>query len=432
MSTSPTSLCNIFGPGLGAFFVTLAAAPAAAAPFVESGSTGALGPLIPTTDLEIPLPDDGVLHFTRVDIPAGVTVRFVRNSDNTPVYLLATDDVTIEGTIDVSGGAPVSSAGLGGVSILGGVGGPGGSDGGCLNNSVGQWGLGPGGANTPQPTNISLSPSGAASLIEAGTRSYATPVGGAPQAYGASGYMPLHAGSGGGSALGFNNGGVGAGGGGGGGIIIASSGRIVMNGEVNADGGSPSGAGSYGSGGFIRLVAAEVEGTGHLYARGARATCNADAWQVPGCSGDGLVRIEAYDLTGTLGPGAVPAPFYSEPQPAVPYPSAERPVLRVAKAHGKVPYRGPLFGHAIQTPGVALPTGVEVAIELEAEHVPPGYVAQVFVNPVGLQRVVATSTPFIGTWDKSTATATVTVPDGTALGVIEAWIPNVPLAIQAP
>ncbi|MCC6622884.1 MAG: hypothetical protein IT385_16615 [Deltaproteobacteria bacterium] len=410
------------------------ASSAHAQPFYESGSTGALGPLMPTANLEIPLPEDGVLHFTTIDIPEGVTVTFVRNADNTPVYLLASDDVTIDGVVDVSGRAPVSSAGLGGVSTIGGIGGPGGSDGGCLNDPAnwGEWGLGPGGAVSPQISGGHLTPSGAASLIEGGSASIQSGAVNNPRPYGASGYMPLHAGSGGGSALGYFGQNPGAGGGGGGGIVIASSGRITVSGEVRADGGAGGGAASYGSGGFIRLAAAEVEGTGKLYARGSRATCNASAHHIPGCSGDGLIRIEAYDILGTLGTTAVPAPFYAEPQPAVPYPSSDRPILRIAKAHGKVPYRGALVGHAIQTPGVALPTGVAVAIELEAQNVPPGYVAQVYINAVGQQRITVTSTPFVGTWEQSTATAEVTVPAGVELGVIEAWIPNVPLAIAAP
>ena len=71
----------------------------------SSGSTGADGPFAPTSDVTLTLPPDGGFHFTTVTIPAGVTVRFTRNTANTPVTLLATGDVTIAGTLDVSGTA---------------------------------------------------------------------------------------------------------------------------------------------------------------------------------------------------------------------------------------------------------------------------------------------------------------------------------------
>jgi hypothetical protein len=59
----------------------------------DSGSTGADGPFAPTENTILQLPSDGVFNFTTVDIPAGVTVTFSKNTTNTPVYILATGDV---------------------------------------------------------------------------------------------------------------------------------------------------------------------------------------------------------------------------------------------------------------------------------------------------------------------------------------------------
>src|SRR5919108_2609404 len=70
---------------------------------VNSGSTGADGAFSPTANVTLTLPPSGVFNFTTVNIPAGVTVRFARNAANTPVTMLATGNVTIVGTIDVSG-----------------------------------------------------------------------------------------------------------------------------------------------------------------------------------------------------------------------------------------------------------------------------------------------------------------------------------------
>ena len=69
-----------------------------------SGSTGADGAFNPSADTELQTPPDGVLNFTTVNIPAGVTVKFKKNSANTPVYLLATGDVIISGRISIDGG----------------------------------------------------------------------------------------------------------------------------------------------------------------------------------------------------------------------------------------------------------------------------------------------------------------------------------------
>ncbi len=67
-----------------------------------SGSTGALGPFSPTANTVVTLPTNGVLNYTTINIPAGVTVTFNKNVANTPVYMLASGDVNIAGTIDVS------------------------------------------------------------------------------------------------------------------------------------------------------------------------------------------------------------------------------------------------------------------------------------------------------------------------------------------
>jgi len=56
----------------------------------NSGSTGALGAFSPATNTVVTLPADGILNYTTVTIPAGVTVTFQRNATNTPVTMLAT------------------------------------------------------------------------------------------------------------------------------------------------------------------------------------------------------------------------------------------------------------------------------------------------------------------------------------------------------
>src|SRR6266545_4686386 len=102
----------------------------------SSGSTGADGAYAPSCaptpcTVTEALPPSGIYNYTTVTIPSGVTVRYTRNAANTPVTLLATGDVQIDGTLSVDGsqGAPASTSGGPSVS-LGGVGGPGGFNGG--------------------------------------------------------------------------------------------------------------------------------------------------------------------------------------------------------------------------------------------------------------------------------------------------------------
>ena len=69
----------------------------------SSGSDGSMGALEVTEDTEYPLPEDGVLHFTTVHIHEGAKLTFTPNARNTPVYFLATGNVTIDGVISVDG-----------------------------------------------------------------------------------------------------------------------------------------------------------------------------------------------------------------------------------------------------------------------------------------------------------------------------------------
>src|SRR5881296_335327 len=105
----------------------LLGSPATQAQF-SSGSTGADGALNVTSNTTLDLPPDGIFNFTTINVASGATLTFKRNALNTPVYLLASGDVVITGTIDVSGGNRSGIAFCCGASP--GLGGPGGFDGG--------------------------------------------------------------------------------------------------------------------------------------------------------------------------------------------------------------------------------------------------------------------------------------------------------------
>jgi len=261
---------------LALFSATL---PAQAAQGFDSGSTGADGALNVTENTTLQLPPSGIFNYTTINIATGVTLTFTRNALNTPVYLLAQGDVSIVGTIDVSGKSPVAL-------FTGGQSGPGGFDGGSSGytggdaSSPGGDGLGPGGGK--HGTNIPNPPGGAGSgsygTFGAIKTSYQNPNAG--DLYGSSTLIPLIGGSGGGGIDGLPTGG---GGGGGGAILIASNTKIVVTGLVKARSGKQGGNYNSGSGGAIRLVAPRVYGNGTL-----DVACFDTSW-----GGAGRIRIDS-------------------------------------------------------------------------------------------------------------------------------------------
>lgn len=252
--------------------ICIGAPTAALAQAFDAGSTGADGPLNVTTGtMTLNMPSNGVFNFTTITIASGATLKFNRNALNTPVYLLATSNVTINGTIDVSGGP--------GDGLAPGRGGPGGFDGGYPGldaNTPPGAGVGPGGG-LPGGACCGSSSGGAGGYGTLGGPTTSTNKG---AAYGSPLLIPLVGGSGGGG----QNGTIWGGGGGGGAILIGSNTRIDINASVSirASGGATciGGAGNGGSGGAIRLVAPLVTGGGGIQAIG---TCN---------GGDGRIRID--------------------------------------------------------------------------------------------------------------------------------------------
>jgi hypothetical protein len=226
----------------------------------SSGSTGADGALNVTANTTLQVPASGIFNFTTVTIDAGTTLNFTKNALNTPVYLLAQGDVVINGTIDVSGSPPNSP-------FKGGIGGPGGFDGGPGGAASGDLadpggdGLGPGGGKHGVLQSTALPAS-------YGTLASGFPVANASPAYGTPALIPIIGGSGGGGANGIPSAG---GGGGGGAILISSSAKILLSGSgriFSLGGGRVGTSFSGGSGGAVRLVAPRIYGTGTIDVRG--------------------------------------------------------------------------------------------------------------------------------------------------------------------
>ena len=362
-----------------------------------SGSTGVDGAFAPTADITVPLPPDGILNYTTVNIPSSVTVRFQKNVKNTPVFLLATGNISIAGTVDVSGS---DSSGP-----VPGKGGPGSFDGGFGGVQCGGAGLGPGGGAPTCPGGPGLGSGGFGTTGSGG---------GGGAVYGNNLLVPLIGGSGGGA--GANGTSFGQGGGGGGGaILIASSTRITLSGSLRAKGGtSQYSAAGGGSGGAIRVVAGTLAGNGSLSVEPGLGCqqcyyCQYDgSCQIPG--GEGRARLETCQNEFT---GSVPASLsFGLPGPVL---LAGIPALSITSIAGVAAPVIPA-GSFTLAPDISLPIGTTTAtVQLAATGIPVGTTVSVSVEPqYGLPSTV-TSTPLSGSQQSSIASADVTLSAGLAI-----------------
>ena len=259
---------------------------------LQGGSDGSDGALEVTEDQTLKLPPDGIFNFTTVTISDGATLFFERNALNTPVYLLATDDVDISGNINVSGAD--------GSRFVGGKGGPGGFDGGLpgfTSDLPPGAGFGPGGGKAGLFNDRSANGAGAGAFrttpTQGGSTVKSTLHG---ETYGNPLLRPLIGGSGGGGAAGSP--GVG-GGGGGGALLLGSSTKIRLFGSIFSEGGD-SASGEFvdnaGSGGAIRLVAPTIEGRGSVRVGGGGHSDSSEVGSNQG--GAGRIRIDAFESLG--------------------------------------------------------------------------------------------------------------------------------------
>ena len=376
----------------------------------SSGSTGADGALdfsqsSPGTIIEFD-PDsfnprldpdrDHIYHFTTINIPSGVTVRLTAKYLNGPVFWLATGNVLINGTIDLSGanGHPIANSPAGRIPSLPGAGGFGGGVGG--NTS---------GTTLPQPGNGPLG--GGPGNSNGGS------VGGSGGFSGTQFLVPLVGGSGGGgNGRADGNSWGGGGGAGGGALLLASSSSLTVNGVIVANGGSGNPCGARaggGAGGAIRLMAVTLSGTGTLSAAGAGGGCGTSA------GGVGRIRLEAFQHNFT---GSINTDF-SRSSPAQTFvPTTPPPSARVVSIAGvPVPFNP---NGTFETPDVTFNDGTAVNVAIEARFVPPGTVVKIHVFSENGADQIVSAAPLQGTLAQSTATASIVFPSGFSRGFVRA------------
>ncbi len=421
----------------------------------NSGSTGADGALNPAVNTEIQLPPSGILNYSSINIPAGVTVTFKKNAANTPVYLLVSGAATIAGVIDVGGRGSKDSGTYGDGNLaddgIPGVGGPGGFDGGrggrddlALNPEIvrGGAGLGPGGGagsadgadgrclTTGRYFNYfglggAYGAKGSNFYYEVycGTSPALQAIDATAKPYGSVSLQPLIGGSGGGGGRGGTNYAGSGGAGGGGAILIAVSGTLTLSsgGQILAWGGTAGGTnglgrgyeGAGGSGGAIRLIATLFTGSGTLYATGgcsfAQSTTLVNCGSGSGYDNQlggsvGRIRVEADSVTysGTANP-----PYVADTPSAVFVSNV--PSLRITSIAGSVVPVNPTG-----TADVTLPAALTnpVSVNFETTNIPPGSTVELRVVPAYGAVVKALSPAITGSNASGNTSVSISLPQG--------------------
>lgn len=392
-----------------------------------SGSTGADGPFNPPTQVPVgtvvngnnvivPLPPTGVFNFTTVVIATGITATFQRNASNTPITILSTGDVNIDGTINISGQDGTGNTGNIG-PLPGGKGGPGGFDGGYggepastgVDAKLPGNGLGPGGGQGGSPNctfSLAWYNGGGGGFGSDGMGLCYGYVPNGGNSYGSPTLLPLIGGSGGGGGdygnYWSNPGG--GGGGGGGAILIASStainitGSILANGGKGGTGGTNTGGG--GSGGAVRLVANVISGNGSMQVVGGRVgpTYSNDG-------GVGRIRLEGYNVT-------LNSNNITNPIPSVSIPSLvflpQVPTLLITKIAGNIVPASASGSYS--APDMTLPSSTTnpISIEIAGTNIPAGATVQISAFPQNGAPSSTTAT-LTGTDASSTGTGSLSI-----------------------
>ncbi len=333
-----------------------------------------------------------VFKYSSVNIPPGVTVTYTNHETRCRVVWLVEGDCSIDGTVDVS----PQTVGVAGTRFPADPG-PGGFRGGFgyttfnTNQTLQSAGFGPGGG-TRAGDGGGRGGTGSHSTQGAGD--------GPGRTYGNDPILPLVGGSGagGGTSSGDNR----QGGARGGAILIAAGSTLSVDGAINADGRTVfNNWNNGGSASAIRLIGNHVVGTGSVNTLGASAQ---------GRGGDGRIRVESYSNKATLSQGNPPYIFEFSNNPALIWPPADAPTIRIRRVSSafvgdidvstdpKARLDGPFNAD------VTLETEENVTVEIAAENVPLTHIVTVRVVPRNgeAEEYQATSEPgsddLVSTW----------------------------------
>jgi plastocyanin len=301
-----------------------------------------------------------VFKYSSVTIDPGATLTFSNHPSRAPVVWLVDGDITIDGTVELSGANYVSAPAIAEP-------GPGGFRGGMgyYTSQVGaSAGFGPGGGHT-QVTDRGYGASHANTVTES------------PDAYGNPSLVPLLGGSGGGGAKTAKGGGAG-----GGAILMACSGTLTLNSSIKANGGNgmdvgytTSGDSGGGSGGGIRLVADTFAGNGLVEAKGGIGG------SYPGALG--RVRLERVNNNDTW-TAIAPDPSVVEladGDTALLWPTATSPTVKVLSIGSEAVPGDPRASFGTVGADVALAQTNTTQVLIETSYVEQASVVTVRVTP---------------------------------------------------
>ena len=188
---------------------------------------------------------------------------------------------------------------------------------------------------------------------------------------------------------------------------------VTINGAINAPGGNNVNAcfnaGGSGAGGAVRLVANTIQGNGNVNVSGAGA-CNV-AIQA---GGSGFARFESNNLGGVnvSGPNTRSTPF------ALNLPTTPAPSMKVTSINGQTINSNPFI-----FPDLTINTTAQVPVTIQAQYVPAGTIAKIYVfSEVGADQVINIG-PLTATGTDqtlTTATANITYPPGGSRGYVKA------------
>lgn len=396
----------------------------------STGSTGADGAYNPTVSgdfdpvaLGINSAGDNVFNFTTINIPVGVTIKLRASKlRNQAVTWLATGNVTIAGTLDLSGAAAQaintnSTATIASTRIPPEPG-PGGYPGGlgARASVAAESGAGPGGGPAGATGAVGANAIGAsASYIGSGITTYRNVTG---TGYGSYLLVPLYGGSGGGgsgdSGTSYYLGGTG--GAGGGGIRIASNTQISVTGTINANGGNGgSGSAPYpggpGSGGAVHLVAPTIAGNGSI-------TVSSGTWPSPynaSPTPNGITRFSytTNTFTGQAG-NLVTGPLYLPPANS----TLAEPSINVTQVNGVAVPANP--GGQYLLPDVIVSAPGPVTVNIAGSNIPLGTVVTLrLTSDTGGDQLLSCS-GLAGTVAASTSSCSATFPFSISIAEIRA------------
>ncbi len=355
---------------------------------------------------------DNIYHFTTFYIGPDVWVRLRAKNLYLPgpVVFLATGEVRIEGYLELNGDSGHPGQVDESVRVRAEPG-PGGFPGG-LGGKPGFGGMpgnGPGGG-TQSATNKGHGCS--ASHISPAAQQQDCK---AAVIYGNSLIQPLIGGSGGSGGGGSGSTHGGGGGAGGGAIRIRSATKISIpsvNGRapgVYANGGwGAYGAynGGGGSGGSIHLQAPVMDLLGNATLQVAGSSLNGGG---TGTSASGRIRLDRDLQNGGASATVTPVagPFTGID---VPLPTSQPKVVVTSIGGQSVPEKP---GDGYTNPDVTLNAQSPVTVEIAAANIPLGTIVKLYITTdVGGTDAIADTTPLAGTLASSTATASVTLPQG--------------------